>query len=92
MKPKLVNVKAEDGSITQIPLTELKQHEELIILDSMFFGLKHPEAYTQADIEAYEKEARKELKELLATISENPDVVLELDRTTQHYVVSGNPQ
>lgn len=92
MKPKLVNVRAEDGSITRISLAELKQHEELIILDNMFFGLKHPEASTQADTEAYEKEARKELKELLAIISENPDAVLELDRMTQRYVVRENPQ
>lgn len=90
--PKLVNIWAEDGTLWQISLKELKEHEELIIEDNMVYGLKHPGSYTLAEVEAYERNARRELRKLLAAISQNPDVVLKLDQMTERYVICEDGQ
>lgn len=90
--PKLVNIRAEDGTLCQISLKELKEHEELIIEDNIFYGLKYLGSYTLAEVTEYEKNARRELRKLLAAISKNPDVVLKLDQMTERYVICEDGQ
>ena len=85
--PEYINVKDECGNINKVPYKEIKKHEEEVIKDNIVYGYLHCE-YSEKEIKEYERTAYIELKELKKQIRENPDIVLELEHTTERYVVS----
>lgn len=73
-----------NGKIEIIAFNDIVAHEEAIIEDNMFFGVKNN--YSMKDIRKYQKEAKLELRALRRTVRENPDVVLKVDPVTERYV------
>ncbi len=84
--PRNVYIRDEHGNISKMPYRELKDHEEDIILDNIFFGYKHSDIYSEEETKEYEKQARQELKDLEDKLRENPELLLTMDRTTERYV------
>lgn len=87
--PKYVNIQ-EDNIVKQIPYKELIKHEELIIADNMFYGVKN--GFSKKEIKDYEKEAHEQLKDLKKRIFENPEIILEKDFSTERYLVKESPE
>ena len=83
--PRTVNIRDEHGNVSVMPYRSLKEHEETIIADNIFHGYMHAE-YTEAEIDAYEKEATQEWRDLKDKLRHNPELLLVLDRTTERYV------
>lgn len=49
-----------DGTSEKVSYNMIKEHNEDIILDNVFYGLKHPSDYSDAEITEYENKARAE--------------------------------
>lgn len=85
VKKKNMLVKVlSNGKIEMIAFKDIVAHEEAIIEDNMFFGVKNN--YSMKEISKYQKEAKLELRALRRTIRENPDIVLKIDPVTERYV------
>lgn len=67
-----ISVADKNGEIKKIPIKEIKEHEEFIIEDNIFHGYKHPEIFSQKDIDRYEHEARHEFNLLKKAMKEHP--------------------
>lgn len=87
--PDCVYIRFEDGTVQRVAYRKLKQHEEWIIEDNIQYGLRHPE-YSDESVDDYEKEARKEWKDLKNALRKRPDSILVLDERTERYVLSGD--
>jgi hypothetical protein len=83
--PRVVNIRDEHGAVFTMRYSDLKDHEESIIADNIFHGRMHAE-YTAAEIDAYEKKAAQEWRDLKNKLRENPELLLVLDKTTERYV------
>ena len=83
--PRVVNIRDEYGNVSTMRYSDLKDHEESIIADNIFHGCIHAE-YTAAEIDAYEKKAAQEWRDLKRKLWENPELLLVLDETTERYV------
>ena len=83
--PRFIKIKNPDGSITTMSYKDLKFHEETIIEDNVFYGLKYEE-YSPKEINDYEKQAKKEWKILKQKLCNNPNLLLKLDKRTERYV------
>lgn len=84
--PQFVNIRDENGNISTITYRELKNHEECIIEDNIAYALWHEE-YSEKEIKEYEKQARAEWRNLKSKLRENPEILLELDKTTERYII-----
>ena len=62
---------------------EMIEHNETIIQDNIFYGLKN--GYSKKEIEEYKKEAQKEMKEFKKFLAEGG--APEFDNETQMYVI-----
>ena len=69
---KLVNVRL-NGKDYYIRYKDLKDHEEAIIEDNIYYG--HTHGYSNKEIDDYITGARAELRELKKHIRENPDII-----------------
>ncbi len=83
--PDTVKLRDNKGNITTISYRKLKIHEKSIIEDNIEYALRHNE-FTAEEIDAYEKKAINEWKELKRKLRENPDLLLTIDETTERIV------
>lgn len=86
--PQYVSVLNDSGTVEKILYKDIKIHEESIIEDNIFYGIRHSNDYSEQEILEYEEQAYSELKELKREIRENNDIVLKLDKITERYVLA----
>lgn len=83
--PKFVNVENSFGTIEKMEYKKIIEHEETIIEDNIFYGIKN--GCDEKEILEYKKQAIAELKLLKQAICENKDIVLKIDKQTERFVV-----
>lgn len=83
--PKFVKIENSFGEIEKIEYRKIIEHEEDIIEDNIFYGIKN--GYAQKEILEYKKQAITELKLLKQAIRENNNTVLKLDKETERFIV-----
>lgn len=86
--PKYVSVLNDSGTVEKVLYKDIKIHEESIIEDNIFYGIKHSNDYSEQEILEYEEQAYSELKELKRAIREDNDIVLKLDKIKERYVLA----
>lgn len=87
-RPKLVTVVGTDGTTYRIPVSDIIDHNREIIDDNIAFGILHECDYTEEDVDAYQRDAIKELREFKRDLNAAKAPVVTIDGVTDLYVMT----
>lgn len=88
-QPKLVTVAGTDGTTYRATVSDIIDHNREIIDDNVAFGILHEYDYTEEDVDTYQRDALKELREFKRALNAADEPVVTIDGVTDLYVMAG---